>query len=325
MLSRDSLDSNISSANIEVTAGKWSAPEAVEDAESRLEFEKILAYHRNNWAGLGSITTQKIQPRNTQDYCKLTSSVFEKSDDDKLHANSVQLRRTWSILEELFSNATFFTIFLCRCYIWHTPFTVQLVQVAYCSWSCVFSLFKTSSNNSSHSRSMQGCITTRKTYFSSWCSIASSCIVKKIYFLTSYQVSNTTFSYIKFVKAGSRLPKTSKKHLRIATKSTKLDLESVQVIPPVMTISQLRPDLLFYSTTTKTVIGLDLPCPCEENMESWHATKFGKSDPLCSAIKINGWFVHFFAVEVGARGYCASSIRSCLMRLGLTRKLVSLL
>ena len=210
MLSRDSLDSNISSANIEVTAGKWSAPEAVEDAESRLEFEKILAYHRNNWAGLGSITTQKIQPRNTQDYCKLTSSVFEKSDDDKLHANSVQLRRTWSILEELFSNATFFTIFLCRCYIWHTPFTVQLVQVAYCSWSCVFSLFKTSLHISSRSQSMQGCIGTRKIYFSSWCSIASSCISINS-FLTSYQVSNTNFSYVKFVKAGSRLPKTSKK------------------------------------------------------------------------------------------------------------------
>ena len=34
------MDSNVSSANIEVTAGKWSAPEAVEDAESRLEFKK---------------------------------------------------------------------------------------------------------------------------------------------------------------------------------------------------------------------------------------------------------------------------------------------
>ena len=41
-LLRDSLDSNVSSAIIEVTPGKWSASEAVEDAESRLEFEKNL-------------------------------------------------------------------------------------------------------------------------------------------------------------------------------------------------------------------------------------------------------------------------------------------
>ena len=40
-------------------------------------------------------------------------------------------------------------------------------------------------------------------------------------FLTSYQVSKTKFSYIKFVKGGSRLPKTSKKNqLWIATYCT---------------------------------------------------------------------------------------------------------
>ena len=49
------------SANIEVIASKWSASEAVEDSESRLEFEKKkLGNHQNNRAGLGSITTQKI-------------------------------------------------------------------------------------------------------------------------------------------------------------------------------------------------------------------------------------------------------------------------
>ena len=77
------------------------------------------------------------------------------------------------------------------------------------------------------------------------------------------------------------------------------------------------PDILLYSTTAKTVIILELTCPCEEKMESWHATtKFGKYDPLCSAIKGNGWSIHSFAVEVGACGYCASTIRSCLMGLG---------
>ena len=40
-------------------------------------------------------------------------------------------------------------------------------------------------------------------------------------------------------------------------------------------------------------------------MESWHATKFGKYDPVFSGIKTNGWSVHFFPVQVGALGYCA--------------------
>ena len=58
-------------------------------------------------------------------------------------------------------------------------------------------------------------------------------------------------------------------------------------------------------------------------MESWHAIKFGKYDPLCSAIEGNGWPIHFFAMEVGVQGYCASTIRSCLMHLSLTKKVLT--
>ena len=57
-------------------------------------------------------------------------------------------------------------------------------------------------------------------------------------------------------------------------------------------------------------------------MESWHATKFGKYDPVFSGIKTNGWSVHFSPVQVGALGCCASTVRSCLVRLRLTTKFV---
>ena len=57
-------------------------------------------------------------------------------------------------------------------------------------------------------------------------------------------------------------------------------------------------------------------------MESWHATKFGKYDPVFSGIKTNRWSVHFFPVRVGALGYCAYTVRSCLLRLRVTTKFV---
>ena len=82
------------------------------------------------------------------------------------------------------------------------------------------------------------------------------------------------------------------------------DLESTLITPPAIAISKLRPDVLFYSTTTQTLIILELTCPCEENTASRHATKFGKYDPLYSEIKANGWSIHFFAVKVGAQGHC---------------------
>ena len=170
--------------------------------------------------------------------------------------------------------------------IWHIPISLQLVQVAYCSWSCVFYLFKTSLHISWHCWSMQDCITTREIYFWSWCSVASSCIINKK-FLTSDQVSNTKFSYMIFVKAGSRLPKTSQKsncRLLHGPPDWVLlsDLGFTLVIPSAIVISQLRPDILLYSTSTKTVIILEITCPCEGNMK-WCAPKFGKFDPLFSA------------------------------------------
>ena len=40
------------------------------------------------------------------------------------------------------------------------------------------------------------------------------------------------------------------------------------------------------------------------------------------SIILNGWEVHLFPVEVGARGYCGTSIKSCFLRLGFSNKLV---
>ena len=83
----------------------------------------------------------------------------------------------------------------------------------------------------------------------------------------------------------SKLPKSSKKQQQQQQKKncgllhTALDwillsdLESTLVIPPAISISQLKRNILLYSTSTKTVIILELICLCVENIESWHATK----------------------------------------------------
>ena len=88
------------SANIEVIASKWSASEAVEDSESRLEFEKKnLVTIRITELDLDLLQLRKFQQKNTQDYWKLIPSVVEKSDYDKFHAKSVQLslQKHWTM------------------------------------------------------------------------------------------------------------------------------------------------------------------------------------------------------------------------------------
>ena len=48
--------------------------------------------------------------------------------------------------------------------------------------------------------------------------------------------------------------------------------------------------------------------------------KCHKYEPLSTSIKSNGWSVHLFGIEVGARGYCSTRVKSCLCRLGFSGK-----
>ena len=78
-------------------------------------------------------------------------------------------------------------------------------------------------------------------------------------------------------------------------------------------MNQFRHYVVLYSFYTKSVIILELTCPCEENMEEWHNQKYEKYYPLYLAMVSNGWSVHLFAVEAGSRGYCSANVKSCLM------------
>ena len=98
------------------------------------------------------------------------------------------------------------------------------------------------------------------------------------------------------------------------------DLDSGFIFPGHIAITSLRPDLIVFSNSMKRIIIIELTCPCEENMESWHSIKLSKYLPLVDVIRRSGWSVDLFAIEVGARGYCSRSVPLCLKNLGFTNK-----
>ena len=57
-----------------------------------------------------------------------------------------------------------------------------------------------------------------------------------------------------------------------------------------------------------------------ENFENWHHEKQMKYTPIEVQARFNGFGVDIFAVEVGARGFCANSLLYALRRLGLGAK-----
>ena len=116
---------------------------------------------------------------------------------------------------------------------------------------------------------------------------------------------------IYFVKAGKCVAKSNKKPtgtLHLTSDWVLLsDLCNNYVFPGHIAISALRPDIVLFSNALKRAILIELTCPCEENIESWHSNKLLRYSGLVNMIKHNGWYVDLFAVEVGARGYCSRS------------------
>ncbi|XP_057290898.1 uncharacterized protein LOC130613593 [Hydractinia symbiolongicarpus] len=129
---------------------------------------------------------------------------------------------------------------------------------------------------------------------------------------------------ITFLRAWSKARTKSKvSGILHLTKDWKIvaDTHSNYVFPSHIAISELKPDLVLYSNDLKRVIIVELTCPCEENMNARHSTKVAKYSCLINVIMVNGWQVDFFAVEVGARGYCARTTIACLKKMGFTNKL----
>ena len=100
------------------------------------------------------------------------------------------------------------------------------------------------------------------------------------------------------------------------------DIDKQLKFPSHIFVTLLRPDIVIYSNARRILIMIELTCPCEQNIGSAHVSKTSKYSYLIAMCQKAGWVVHFFAVEVGARGYASVSLKICFSKLGLSgRKL----
>ena len=131
---------------------------------------------------------------------------------------------------------------------------------------------------------------------------------------------------IKFVKKGVKVSRKRSPPVGIFHHASDwvliADLNSNYCFPVHIAFTQLRPDITIFSNNLRKVILIELTCPCEENMESWHSTKINKYLALKTIIESNGWCVELFAVEVGARGYCSKFVLCCFKKLGFSNTLI---
>ena len=91
LLLRESADNQISESVSQLKYGFWDVTEAVVDAESRLEFQKVIRYHQTSRAGFGSFRSPSIPRRNSHVYRRLISDLVGEVEENAYQAKSVHL------------------------------------------------------------------------------------------------------------------------------------------------------------------------------------------------------------------------------------------
>ena len=84
--------------------------------------------------------------------------------------------------------------------------------------------------------------------------------------------------------------------------------------------STKKPDLVIWSEEEKEVHLVELTVPHEDNISSAHEWKENRYEALMGVCEEAGWKTMHFPVEVGCRGYIATSITKWMRVAGLCTK-----
>ena len=98
------------------------------------------------------------------------------------------------------------------------------------------------------------------------------------------------------------------------------DTDGSLSFPSHIAVTTKRPDIVIYSPTKRIVVLIELTCPIEDNIAGAYASS--KSERYKSLVQdciANGWNTYLRPVEIGSRGYCSDTLRSCLVELGFSR------
>ena len=341
LLLRDSVDPAVAGNLPHLKVGKWSVKDAVIQGEEKLHFEQILGYHQTNKAGFGSIKKPVLPDKSSHEYRKLVSSKVDDLQEEQHLAQAAQL--------EMQGHWMKWCNYVKMDLSWKHLLSMPQCLVSFCI-SATYNTLPSPSNLKRWNKSPDSeCFLCHKKvctipHILSGCKVAldqgrfnfrHDSVLKTLEttlsdFLPTIEPIECEYSLSSFfVKASARLSnkKTRSKRSGLLHSATdwklSVDYDGSLVFPHFIALSQLRPDMVLYSFSKKIVILIELTCPCEENFEDRHRDKMFKYTALTTAIRNNRWTVHFFAIEVGARGYCANSVRACLSRLGLSRKLIN--
>lgn len=95
------------------------------------------------------------------------------------------------------------------------------------------------------------------------------------------------------------------------------DLKRKLVFPQEVAVTSLRPDMVLMSRSTRVIVVAELTVPWEDRLAISHQQKAAKYQDLIDEAVLKGWHASIFPIEVGCRGFPATSVRYFFQKLGL--------
>ena len=99
-----------------------------------------------------------------------------------------------------------------------------------------------------------------------------------------------------------------------------VDLDGRLKVPTEITTTNQRPDMMIISKQTKQVGFIELTVPNEDRIEVSSEMKKTKYEAIAIDGRQKGWRVRIWAVEVGCRGFPASSMAAFMKEIGYRGK-----
>ena len=117
------------------------------------------------------------------------------------------------------------------------------------------------------------------------------------------------------VKSSARVNTTSLDHAR--DWKMQVDLDHKLVFPPEIITTTLRPDLILWSTSQKSLHIVELTVPWEAAVDEAYERKSLKYADITAEAEQRGWRTKLLPVEVGCRGFVATSTTRLLKTMGV--------
>ena len=331
LIFEDSVDPCISNANITVDGGrKADTPAEVKQAKSRLQMQEIIGIPNKGREGLGMRGRQYYSKSTKKGKRDLVVQEIRNKEEEVRKANmtsfskqGAQLR--WEVPQKyLKQNEIIKTSGARISFLIKSVYDLLPTPANKNKWFKTEDKCKLCGEEGTLQHILAGCKVALHQGRYKWRhdkvlkKIAES-IEKRIKINKNARVEIETG--VQFIREGEKKKEEAKtvrgNYFSIAKDwEMSTDLENCLKIPKEVTFTNLRPDIILISRSTKQFGMVELTVPSEERVEVSGELKRLKYEEIAQDARLNGWGVRVWAVEVGCRGFPASSMASFLREIG---------